>query len=325
MAGGLLFGVSVRPPAVSGRFYPSDPIELRATVATLLADARRPHSLTPSPSASPSIQSIADDFRRALASIGSEKSSPVTRPPAWAAASARSPVPQQTSRTRSPGRTTAAAVFAQIAVPGLVIILAPNHTGVCDVEGGVSLWEDGAFRIPLGDVPIDAETAQALLKVSHGIVGIDHDAHRAEHAVEVELPFLQFLRADVRIVPLVITWDTWDAARLLGEMLAQLVQAAGEPVLLLASSDMNHYEPARVTEQKDAQALDAMRVLDGAELLARCKRERISMCGRGPAAAVIAAAKALGATRADVVDYRHSGWVSGDNARVVGYAGVVIP
>ena len=291
MAGGLLFGVSVRPPAVSGRFYPSDPIELRATVATLLADARRPHSLTPSPRAE------RGNVRAVIA------------PHAGYIYSG----------------TTAAAVFAQIAVPGLVIILAPNHTGVCDVEGGVSLWEDGAFRIPLGDVPIEAETAQALLKVSHGIVGIDHDAHRAEHAVEVELPFLQFLRADVRIVPLVITWDTWDAARLLGEMLAQLVQAAGEPVLLLASSDMNHYEPARVTEQKDAQALDAMRVLDGAELLARCKRERISMCGRGPAAAVIAAAKALGATRADVVDYRHSGWVSGDNARVVGYAGVVIP
>src|SRR5438093_976830 len=106
-------------------------------------------------------------------------------------------------------------------------------------------------------------------------------------------------------------WDAWDAARLLGEMLARLVQAAGEPVLLLASSDMNHYEPAGVTEQKDAQALEAIRALDGAELLARCRRERISMCGRGPAATVIAAARVLGAERAEVVDYRHAGWVSG--------------
>jgi AmmeMemoRadiSam system protein B len=167
--------------------------------------------------------------------------------------------------------------------------------------------------------------AQGLLEASRGIVAVDHDAHRAEHAVEVELPFLQLLRVDVRIVPLVIAWDGWDAARLLGETLARLVKAAGEPVLLVASSDLNHYEPAGVTEQKDAQALDAIRAMDGVELLARCKRERISMCGRGPAAVVIAAAKALGASRADVVDYRHSGWVSGDNARVVGYAGVVIP
>ena len=277
--------MSVRPPAVSGRFYPSDPVELRATVATLLADARK----AVRPSGRPAVGVIAPH-------AGYIYSGP-----------------------------TAAAVFAQAAIPGVVIILAPNHTGISEAEGGVSLWEAGAFRTPLGEVPIDADMAKGLLEVSRGVVGVDHDAHRAEHAVEVELPFLQLLRADVRIVPLVIAWDTWDAARLLGEMVARLVQAAGEPVLLLASSDMNHYEPARVTEQKDAQALDAIRVLDGAELLARCKRERISMCGRGPAATVIAAARALGAERAEVVDYRHSGWVSGDNARVVGYAGVVIP
>jgi AmmeMemoRadiSam system protein B len=277
--------VSVRPPAVSGRFYPSDPVELRATVATLLADARK----AVRPSGRPAVGVIAPH-------AGYIYSGP-----------------------------TAAAVFAQAAIPGLVIILAPNHTGISEAEGGVSLWEGGAFRTPLGDVPIDVEMAEGLLEASRGVVGVDHDAHRAEHAVEVELPFLQLLRADVRIVPLVIAWDAWDAARLLGEMLARLVQAAGEPVLLIASSDMNHYEPARVTEQKDAQALEAIRVLDGAELLARCKRERISMCGRGPAATVIAAARALGAERAEVVDYRHSGWVSGDNARVVGYAGVVIP
>jgi MEMO1 family protein len=277
--------VSVRPPAVSGRFYPSDPAELRATVATLLADARR----AVRPSDRPTVGIIAPH-------AGYVYSGP-----------------------------TAAAVFAQITIPGLVVILAPNHTGISEAEGGVSLWEAGAFRTPLGDVPVDAQTAQALLEVARGVVGVDHDAHRAEHAVEVELPFLQVLRADVRIVPLVIAWDAWDAARLLGEMLARLVNAAAEPMLLLASSDMNHYEPAGVTQQKDGQALDAIRALDGAELLARCKRERISMCGRGPAATVIAAARALGAERAEVVDYRHSGWVSGDNARVVGYAGVVIP
>ena len=277
--------MSIRPPAVSGRFYPSDPAELRATVATLLADARS----AVRPSDRPAVGVIA--------------------PHAGYIYSGR----------------TAAAVFAQVTIPGLVIILAPNHTGLSDAEGGVSLWEAGAFRTPLGDVPIEAELAQALLEISRGVVSVDHEAHRAEHAVEVELPFLQMLRSDVRIVPLVLAWDSWEPARQLGDILARLVRAAAEPVLLLASSDLNHYEPAAVSEAKDARALEAVRALDGDELLARCKRERISMCGRGPAAAVIAAARALGATRADVVDYRHSGWVSGDNARVVGYAGVVIP
>jgi len=277
--------VNVRPPAVSGRFYPSDPAELRATVATLLADARR---------------AVGPTDRQAVGVI----------------------VPHAGYVYSGP---TAAAVFARVTIPGLVIILAPNHTGISAAKSGVSLWEVGAFHTPLGDVPVDADAARALREISNGLVDVDHDAHRAEHAVEVELPFLQMSRSDVRIVPLVISWDAWEPARLLGEILARLAQAAGEAVLLLASSDLNHYEPAAVSERKDEAALAAIRALDGAELLARCKRERISMCGRGPAAIVIAAARALGAKHAEVVDYRHSGWVSGDNARVVGYAGVLIP
>ena len=280
--------MSVRPPAVAGRFYPKDPTELRAVVATLLADARR--------DLGPTVQ-------------------PSNRPTAVI-------VPHAGYIYSGP---TAAAVFARATIPGLVVILAPNHTGVCEVESGVSLWEAGAFNTPLGDVPIDADAAQAMREISKDFVAIDHAAHRGEHAIEVELPFLQMLRSDVRILPLVLAWDAWRPARLLGEFLARLVHAAGEPVLLLASSDLNHYEPAAVSEQKDARALEAIRTLDGETLLARCKTERISMCGRGPAAVLLCAARDLGAKEGDVVDYRHSGWVSGDNARVVGYAGVVIP
>jgi len=218
---------------------------------------------------------------------------------------------------------TAARVFARLTLPSLIVILAPNHTGICRAPGGASLWEAGAFRTPLGDVPVDAPFAAALREASP-LVGVDHEAHRAEHAVEVELPFLQVLRPDARIVPLVLAWDAWEPARELGAALARVVGEAHEPVLLLASSDLNHYEPAAVSERKDARALEAVTALDGAELLARCRRERISMCGRAPAATVLAAARALGAARADVVDYRHSGWVS-DDSQVVGYGGVVIP
>ena len=277
----------IRLPAVSGRFYPKEPAELRATVATLLADARR------------SVQPIGPPAHPPIAVIAPHAGYIYSGP-------------------------TAAKVFARIEIPGLVIILAPNHTGAATAKSGVSLWESGAFRTPLGDVPVDADAAEGLREISDGVVEIDHTAHEHEHAVEVELPFLQMRRADVRIVPLVLAWDAWTPARELGEMLARLVTAAGEPVLLLASSDLNHYEPAQVSEQKDARALEAVTALDGAELLARCKRERISMCGRAPAATVLAAARSLGAQRAEVVDYRHSGWASGDNARVVGYAGVVI-
>lgn len=275
----------IRPPAVSGRFYPSDPTELRAVVATLLADARR---------------TVRPSDRRTIGVIAPHAGYLYSGP-------------------------TAARVFARIAPPGLVVLLAPNHTGISAAQSGVSLWERGAFRTPLGEVPVDGDAAAALLESAKGFVEVDHEAHRAEHAVEVELPFLQMVRADVRIVPLVLAWDAWPPARALGEILARLVQAASEPVLLLASSDLNHYEPAAVSEKKDARALDAVTALDGEELLARCKTERISMCGRAPTAVVLAAARELGAKSAEVVDYRHSGWVSGDNTRVVGYAGVVIP
>jgi AmmeMemoRadiSam system protein B len=219
---------------------------------------------------------------------------------------------------------TAAHVFARLEVPPIVVILAPNHTGVCRAPGGASLWEAGAFRTPLGDVPVDGGFARALLDASP-LVGRDRAAHDQEHAVEVELPFLQVRRADVRIVPLVLAWDAWEDCRELGEALATLARRWPDPVLLLASSDLNHYEPAATSERKDRRALESLAALDGAELLARCREEAISMCGRAPAATVLAASRLLGAAHADVVHYSHSGLVTGDDDAVVGYGGVLIP
>jgi len=218
---------------------------------------------------------------------------------------------------------TAAHVFARLDLPRAIVVLAPNHTGRCDAEGGVSLWESGAFATPLGEVPVDAGLAEAI-RAACPLVAVDHGAHTGEHAIEVELPFIQIRRPDAAIVPLLLAWDVWEAARALGEALAAVIRRYPEPVLLLASSDLNHYESAAVSELKDAQALDAIAALDGAELLRRCRDERISMCGRGPVATVLAAVRALGATAAEIVDYRHSGWVTGDESSVVGYGGVVI-
>jgi hypothetical protein len=219
---------------------------------------------------------------------------------------------------------TAAHVFARIQLPRLVVILAPNHTGRCRAPGGASLWEAGAFATPLGEVPVAVDLAEAV-RAASPLVAVDHVAHEGEHAVEVQLPFLQSRRGDLAIVPLVLAWDDWEDARALGEALAGVVRGWPEPVLLLASSDLNHYEPAAVNELKDAQALAAIEALDGEGLLRRCRTERISMCGRAPVAVVLAAVRALGGSRADVVDYRHSGWVTGDERQVVGYGGVVIP
>jgi MEMO1 family protein len=275
----------LRAPAVSGRFYPGTREALTRSVAELLAAV----------------------------------------PAGPARAAARGAIAPHAGYVYS--GLTAAYVYARVALPRLVVILAPNHTGVCRAPGGASLWESGAFATPLGEVPVDEAFAAALLEVCP-LVGRDHAAHDREHAVEVQLPLLQVRRPDARIVPLVLAWDRWEECRALGEALAALVARWEEPVLLLASSDLNHYEPAAAGERKDASALAAVESLDGAELLARCRREGITMCGRAPAATVLAAIRALEAggkaARADVLDYRHSGWVTGEEDRVVGYGAVVI-
>ena len=220
---------------------------------------------------------------------------------------------------------TAARVFAALDVPRRVIVLAPNHTGDGDAPHGGSVCALGVLATPMGDVPVDEPLAAALIAECPYLAD-DPPPHRREHAVEVELPFLLARRPDVRVVPVVLAWHDWPRSRALGEALAHVVcQAAGEgPVLLLASSDMNHFEPADVARAKDRLALAALERLDGEELLEVTRRHRVSMCGRVPAAAVAHAARLLGAHQGLVVDYSHSGMVTGDASQVVAYAGVIV-
>jgi AmmeMemoRadiSam system protein B len=217
----------------------------------------------------------------------------------------------------------AAHALKRVTVPPVVVILAPNHTGRCAAPGGASVWTRGAFATPLGDVPIAEALPDALLARCERAAD-DRTAHAAEHAVEVELPFLQLLAPEVSILPIVLAWDDWRRCETLAGALAELVEQWPQPVLLLASSDMTHYEPAAAAAAKDRHALDAITRLDGAGLLSACQRRGITMCGRAPAAVVTEAARRLGATGGTVVDYRHSGVVTGDDDSVVAYAAVVL-
>ncbi len=217
----------------------------------------------------------------------------------------------------------AASLFGRITVPDLVVILAPNHTGRLGAPGGASGWMRGSFATPLGELAV-AEGFMAELEASCDLVAHDPWAHEFEHAIEVELPFIQRLNLTCRIAPLVLAFDDWRRCKTLAAALAQLLARWPEPALLLASSDMTHYQPAEVAARKDRIALEAVERLDGRELLSVCRQEGVSMCGRAPAAVVLEAARRLGACRAEVVDYRHSGWVTGDDSSVVGYAAVLI-
>jgi AmmeMemoRadiSam system protein B len=216
----------------------------------------------------------------------------------------------------------AAHVWKRVAIPPILVVLAPNHTGAL-ASPGASVWSHGRFETPFGDVPIAEAFVERLIGRSR-LVAHDPSAHVREHAIEVELPFVQLLADDVRLVPLVLAWDGWEASCELATALAATVRESDDDVLLVASSDMTHYESAAVAERKDRQAIDAIERLDGEGLLAVCRREGVTMCGRAPAAVVLEASRQLGASGAELVDYRHSGWVTGDDREVVAYAGVVI-
>lgn len=217
----------------------------------------------------------------------------------------------------------AAQVFRRVVIPPVVVILAPNHTGRCEAPGGASLWARGGFQVSLGELAV-AEEFAAELAARCELLADDREAHRDEHAVEVQLPFIARLRPDASIVPILLEWCDWERCRRLAESLAGLMADWADPVLLVASSDMTHFESAGAAAAKDRVALSALERLAGEELLSACRRERITMCGCGPAAVVAEAARLLGGEKGTVVDYRHSGLVTGDDSRVVAYAGMLM-
>lgn len=215
-------------------------------------------------------------------------------------------------------------VYARIAVPPAAVILCPNHTG-----RGVpaSLDPSDAWRTPLGDVPVDGRLAARMQELAPSLEP-DRAAHAREHSLEVQLPFLQVRRPDVAIVPICLGAHDLDLCREVGEAFAVLVseeqEAGREAPLLVASSDMNHYESRAVGSRKDALALARVEALDPEGLFATVISESISMCGFLPATALLFAARKAGAGPAKIVARADSGDETGDVSSVVGYAGVVI-
>ena len=214
----------------------------------------------------------------------------------------------------------AGAVFANLDLPQRIIVLCPNHTG----KGRpLAIMSSGAWETPLGPIPIDSALAE-VLKKTFPLLTEDADAHRSEHAIEVELPFLQARRPDFKFVPIALGTGQFDILEKLGEAIAETVQAQHERILIVASSDMNHYENDAVTRIKDHKAIERMLALDARGLFDVVMKEEISMCGFGPTVVMLTATKRLGATKAELIKYATSGDVSGDREMVVGYAGVVV-
>jgi AmmeMemoRadiSam system protein B len=220
---------------------------------------------------------------------------------------------------------TAGLVYSQVEIPDRVILIGPNHHGI---GSPYAVFSVGAWHTPVGDVPI-AEPLAASLLDNCELLAEDTRAHAGEHSLEVQVPMLLRVNPAVRIVPVVIGggWPESggrDNLRAIGAAVAQTIQDYGKPVLLLASTDLNHYEDQEASKIKDKLVLDAIVKLDADALMDRVRDVEVSMCGVAATYIVIHAAKKLGAKRAELLDYRTSGDVSGDFSRVVGYGAVAI-
>jgi MEMO1 family protein len=214
----------------------------------------------------------------------------------------------------------AGAVYGNIDVPRRCVVLCPNHTG----RGrSLAIMSSGRWQTPLGSVQIDCGLANAL-KQEFPLLSEDSEAHSAEHAIEVQLPFLYQRRPTFTFVPIALGTGNYGTLEQLGVALAAVSRAQEEPVLIVASSDMNHYESDRITRVKDHNAIERVLELDPRGLYEVVMQQEVSMCGFGPAIAMLTASKRLGATSAELIKYATSGDVSGDREMVVGYAGIVV-
>jgi hypothetical protein len=216
----------------------------------------------------------------------------------------------------------AAQTVARINIKDKVILLGPNHTG----NGAVySLMAEGVWQTPLGQVKIDAQLARSILAGSKYLEN-DSLAHSREHSLEVELPILQYFKDDFEIVPIAFMSDDLVTLKKIGQELAEVIQSSGlkDRILLVASSDMTHYESQDAAVAKDKLAIDAILGLDPDRLMREIKKSAISMCGYAPVIAMLSAVNALGAKRAQLVKYQTSADSTGDQSAVVGYAGIII-
>ena len=265
----------IRPPAVAGRFYPSDPQELARQIKEY----------------SPGVGKRV----RALGCVVPHAGYPYSG-------------------------HVAGAVYSSIEIPARCILLGPRHY---PHGQPMAILTEGSFETPLGHAQIDSVLAAELGRACP-LLREDAVAHGREHSLEVQLPFLQQIAGDFRFAPVVLATDRYGAMEELGRAVAQVVRAQGEPVLVIASSDMNHYESDAITRAKDERAIARILALDPRGLYDTVRGEGITMCGYAATVAMLVAMLELGANEATLVRYATSGDVTGDRDEVVGYAGIII-
>lgn len=214
----------------------------------------------------------------------------------------------------------AGAVYRLLPPCSRYVILGPNHWGR---GAALAVMSKGQWQTPLGQVALDSELAHHIQEKCR-LLTEDSDAHSGEHSLEVQIPFLQRQSGTFSFVPIAIGLVDYPSLELLGRAVADAIRRSEEPVVVIASSDMNHYEPDGITREKDEKAIEKILQLDPAGLLEVIRDESISMCGYAPTIAMLTAAKELGATQARLIKHATSADAGGDADSVVGYAGIIV-
>ncbi len=210
--------------------------------------------------------------------------------------------------------------MSRVEIPRTVVVLCPNHRGR---GADMAVMAEGTWELPSGDVEIETGLAKMLLDKCPSLED-DPNAHAAEHSLEVQLPFIQYFRPDFKLVPVSLGRVGYDDCQELGTALAEAVDMYGDEVLVVASTDMTHFESSESAKKKDDQALERVLALDPEGLFNTVVKNRISMCGFLPVTAMLAYANKRGAKEAELVDYRNSGDATGDYGSVVAYASVIV-
>jgi AmmeMemoRadiSam system protein B len=216
--------------------------------------------------------------------------------------------------------SVAGKVYSSVKIPKTVIVIGPNHTGYGSKAGILS---EGSFGMPGFDMEIDHELAESILQNSD-LIQDDYDSHAHEHSLEVQLPFIHFHNPSARFVPICVMGRGYDFVSSIGNALAKAIKDTGKDVLIVASSDMTHYESNDIARKKDNLAIEKVVGLDPLGLMKITVEHDISMCGVIPVAIMLISAKQLGAKKAKLIDYKTSGEVTNDYDEVVGYAGIMV-
>jgi AmmeMemoRadiSam system protein B len=278
--------LKIRHPAVAGSWYSGSPKGLRTQIEELFTHRQGPGSLPPT---------VKNGPRNLVGLV----------------------VPHAGYMASGPVAAHAYYNLAKDGKPDIIVIFGPNHTGR---GSALSIMNEGFWRTPLGEVEIDTETADRILQISQ-IIDVDDMAHTYEHSIELQLPFLQYLYgSEFKFVPVCFMMQDLESSREVGKAVAEALK--GRNALVIASTDMTHYEPQERAEKKDKIAIDAALKMDETQYYHVVEAYGISTCGYGPTIAVITAAKELGAKKANLLCYKTSGDILGDRSAVVGYASI---